>query len=144
MSSQLVANGLTEADFQATRSYLMKSVYLLTATQDHDLGYALDSKWYGMNEYTTTMRERLAKLTQGDVNRAIQKHLSSRNLSIVFVTKDAQALSAALLAAGPATITYDAPKPPEVLEEDKRVGAIPLSLTPEAIRVTKVTDVFGR
>ncbi|MBL8115797.1 MAG: insulinase family protein [Acidobacteria bacterium] len=142
--SQLVANGLSEADFQATRSYLMKSVYLLTATQDHDLGYALDSKWYGMNEYTTTMRERLAKLTRDDVNRAIRKHLTARDLSIVFVTKDAQALSAALLSAGPATITYDAPKPPEVLEEDKRVGAIPLSLTPEAIRVTKVTDVFGR
>ena len=49
--SKLVENGLTEEQFQATRDYLMKNVFLLTATQDAQLGYALDSSWYGIGEY---------------------------------------------------------------------------------------------
>ena len=30
----------------------MKNVFLMTATQNQQLGYALDSKWYGTGEYT--------------------------------------------------------------------------------------------
>ena len=30
----------------------MKNVFLLTATQDQQLGYALDSEWYGIGEFT--------------------------------------------------------------------------------------------
>ena len=40
---KMVAEGLSEADFQTTRDYLMKNVYLLTATQDAQLGYALEA-----------------------------------------------------------------------------------------------------
>jgi hypothetical protein len=35
----------------------------MTATQDQQLGYALDSRWYGIGEFTAYMRGRLAKLT---------------------------------------------------------------------------------
>ena len=35
---KLVNEGISEEDFQTTRDYLMKNVYLLTATQDHALG----------------------------------------------------------------------------------------------------------
>ncbi len=51
-----------------TRDYLMKNVFVMTATQNQQLGYALDSKWYGMGEFTATMRDRLSKLTREDVN----------------------------------------------------------------------------
>ena len=37
---QLVANGLSAGDFDATKNYLMKNVFLLTATQNNELGYA--------------------------------------------------------------------------------------------------------
>ena len=37
----------------------MKNVFVMTATQDQQLGYALDSKWYGIPEFTAYMRERL-------------------------------------------------------------------------------------
>ena len=30
----------------------MKNVFLMTATQDQQLGYALDSEWYGIGEFT--------------------------------------------------------------------------------------------
>ncbi len=35
----------------------MKNVFLMTATQDQQLGYALDSEWYGIPEFTGYMRE---------------------------------------------------------------------------------------
>ena len=140
----LIRKGLSEADFLSTRDYLMKSVYLLTQTQGADLGTALDSRWYGTGDYVPHLRERLAKLTRADVNRAIRKHLSAEKLSVVFVTKDAEGLKKALLSPEPSTIAYDARKPPEVLAQDKVIGARKLGLTPERVRVTPVADVFAR
>ena len=90
------------------------------------------------------MRERLQKLTRADVNKAIRRHLSSEKLTVVVVTKDAEGLKKQLLSPDPATIAYDAPKPPEVLAEDKVVGARKLGLTPERVRVIPVADVFAR
>ncbi|MFN7988721.1 MAG: pitrilysin family protein [Thermoanaerobaculia bacterium] len=141
---RMVRNGISEADFQATRDYLMKNVYLLTSTQGQDLGAALDSRWYGIGDYVPYMRERLAKLTRADVNRAIRKHLSAETLTVVAVTKDAEGLKKQLLSTEPSTIAYDAPKPPEVLSEDKVIGARKLGLTPDRVRIIPVADVFAR
>ena len=139
-----IRKGISEADFQSTRDYLMKNVYLLTSTQGEELGYALDSKWYGIGEYVPYMRERLQKLTRADVNEAIRRHLSSEKLTVVVVTKDAEGLKKQLLSPDPSTIAYDAPKPPEVLAEDKVIGAKKLGLTPERVRIIPVADVFAR
>ena len=46
--NKLIDDGLSEADFETTRDYLMKNVYVMTAPQDQQLGYALDSAWYGI------------------------------------------------------------------------------------------------
>ena len=141
---RLVRKGLSEADFQRTRDYLMKNVYLLTSTQGDDLGTALDSRWYGVGDWVPYLRERLAKLTRGDVNQAIRKHLSAETLSVVVVTKDAEGLKKQLLSSEPTTIAYDSPKPPEVLAEDKVIGERKLGLTPERVRITPVAEVFAR
>ncbi|HEX8254835.1 MAG TPA: pitrilysin family protein, partial [Thermoanaerobaculia bacterium] len=79
-TQNLIDNGLTEADFVNTRDYLMKNVYLLTSNQNQRLGYALDSWWYGIGDYAETMRAAYSKLTRDDVNRAIKKYLSAKNL----------------------------------------------------------------
>jgi zinc protease len=142
--SKLIENGLTEEQFQDTRDYLMKNVYLLTATQDAQLGYALDSSWYGIGEYCQTLRDRLAALTRDDVNRAIKRHLSAKDLAVVMVTQDAEALKQALVADGFSPMTYDAPKPQELLDEDKVIGALRLGIKPEAVTVEPVEDVFGK
>jgi zinc protease len=52
------------------------------------LGYALDSKWYGTGECTKFMRGRLANLTRDEVNAAIRKHFSSKNLSVVIMNRE--------------------------------------------------------
>jgi zinc protease len=139
---KLVKDGLSEADFQSTRNYLMKNVFLLTATQDQQLGYALDSDWYGIGEFTSSMRERLGRLTREDVNRAIRAHLSATDLAVVVITKDAEGLKQALVTDAFSPITYDGEKPADLLAEDKVIGARKLGIEAEAVRITPVDEVF--
>jgi zinc protease len=141
---RLVDEGLTEEEFQETRAFLLKNVALMTARQDEQVGYALDSRWYAIPEYGAYVREGLALLTRDAVNAAVKRHLSWRDLSFVFVTKDAKALADALVSDAPSSIAYDAEKPAALLDEDRRIGAMKLGIAPEAVRVTKLSDVFAR
>jgi zinc protease len=141
---KLIESGLSAEDFEAARGYLMKNVYLQTATQNQQLGYALDSKWYGIGEFTSFMRERLARLTREDVRQALMKHLSARDLEVVIVTKDAVALKDALVKDAFSPIRYEAEKPQELLDEDRLIGGRKLGVRPDAVRITPVEDVFKR
>jgi len=140
---KLIDNGLSQEDFETTRDYLMKNTYLITATQDARLGYALDSWWFGMPEYTEAMRAQYAKLTRDDVNKAIKKYLSAKNLSVVIITKDAEGLRDQLLKDEPSSIKYDAPKP-QLAEEDKVIGSYKLNIKPENVKITNVEQVFAK
>jgi zinc protease len=139
----LVERGLDAESFERTRDYLVKSLPLLTATQDHRLGYALDSHWHGIPGFTSYMRDKLSNLTLDDVNSAIRRHLSGHDLDIVMVARDATALRDSLLSDAPSTATYDAPKPAELLEEDRLIGALRLELAPGDVVVTPVEEVFN-
>jgi len=141
---RLVEQGLTEEELEATRQYLLKNVFVMTARQEQQVGYALDSRWYGIPEFTRYMREGLAKLTRDQVNAAVKRHLSFSDLSFVAVTKDAKALADALVADGPSPVTYESDKPAALLEEDRLIGTTRLGIRPEAVRITKVADVFAR
>ncbi|HVS17970.1 MAG TPA: pitrilysin family protein [Planctomycetota bacterium] len=140
----LVRDGLTQEDFESTREYLSKNVFVMTSTQSAQLGYALDSRFHGIGEFTEFMRSKLAALTVDEVNAAIRRHLQTADMELVYITKDAEALRAALLSGEPSTIVYDAEKPAELLEEDRVIGAEPLGLTPERVRVVPVGEVFAR
>jgi zinc protease len=74
----------------------------------------------------------------------VKRHLSATDLSFVVVAKDAKALADALVADGPSTVAYDAGKPAALLEEDRRIGAMKLGIAPEAVRITKIGEVFSR
>jgi zinc protease len=141
---RLVEEGLTEAQFLEARDYLAKNVELLAARQDDRVGAALDARWYGTPEYATYVRGALAKLTRDEVNAAVRRHLSGDDLTVVAVTKDARALAEALRADAPATVSYEADQPAALLEEDRRIGALRLGLGAEAVRTTRVEDVFAR
>ncbi len=141
--AQLVERGLSADDLDATRNYLMKNVFVMTKTQDQQLGYALDSRWHGTGEFTSTMRQHIAALTLDEVNGAIRRHLSATDLSAVMITGDAAGLRDQLLADAFTPITYDAAKPAEILAEDQVVGARRLNLRPGAVRITPVEKVFA-
>jgi len=140
----LIRNGMAKDDFERTRDYLMKNVYVMTATQNQQIGSALDSRWYAIGEFTAHMRDRLSKLTSDDVNRAIRKHLSAKDLSVVIVTKDAKELKDRLVSDAFSPIQYDGEKPADLLAEDKVVGARKLGIRPEDVKITPVEAVFAR
>jgi len=142
-TQKMIDKGLSQADFEKTRGYLLKNVYLLTANQNQRLGYALDSWWYGMGDYVDTMRAAYTKLTRDDVNKAIKKYLSAKNLKVVIIAKDAEGLRDTLLADAPSSIKYDAPKP-ELAAEDKVIGAYKLNIKPANITIVNVDDVFSK
>jgi zinc protease len=48
---KLVKDGISQADFDRTRAFLMKYVNVLTRTKSAELGYAIDSIWYGIPNY---------------------------------------------------------------------------------------------
>ncbi len=141
--NQLVKNGLSAEQFEATRAYLKKNVFVMTATQDQQLGYALDSDWYGIPEFTSYMQAQLDKLTPQAVNEVIRRHISPNNLQVVMITQDAEGLKKALVADAPSTITYDGTKPPELLEEDKLIGGTKLGIPAKAVVITPIDAVFG-
>jgi len=140
---KLIDNGLTQQEFENTRDYLMKNVYLMTANQNQRLGYALDSWWYGMGEFTEHMRAQYSKLSREDVNRAIRKYLSAKNLHVVIITKDAEALRDRLVKDEFSSIQYDAPKP-DLAEEDKTIGNYKLGIAADRIRIVPVDEVFAK
>src|SRR5205085_1599248 len=119
--NRLARDGMTEKDFEATRQFLGKFVNVLTKDQDAQLGYALDSRYYGIPGFTDYVRAQLSKLTLAEVNRAIKKYLQTDNVKIVVVTKDAQSFKAAALANQPSPISYTSLPAKEILEEDKMI-----------------------
>ena len=140
---RMIDEGLTDEQFETTRNYLTNNVYVMTARQDEQLGYALDSEWYGIGEFTSFMRDALQRLTVQQVNAAIRKHLTARDLSVVIVTKDAAGLKQALVSDAPSPIKYDGDKPPSLLAEDKAIGARKLSIAADKVTVTPISDVFA-
>jgi len=141
---KLIDKGMTRADFESTRDYLMKHVFVMTATQDQQLGYALDSEWFRIPEYTRYMRDGLQKLTRADVNAALGKYLSGTNLEVAIVTRDAEGLEKALLSDAFSPIHYDASKPKSLLDEDRVIGALKLHLRPQDVTITPVDEVFAK
>jgi zinc protease len=141
--NKMIENGLTQAEFEARRDYLMKNVFLATATQNQQLGYALDSQWYGLPEYTKMMRDALSKMTAADVNAAMKRHLSAKNLSVVFITKDAAGLKDKLVADAVSTVKYDARPSKELLDEDQIIGNMKLGIKPEAVTIISADKVFA-
>ena len=140
---KLIDNGMSQEDFEKTRDYLMKNAFLMVSNQNQQVGYALDAWWYGTPEYTKYMREQYAKLTRDDVNKAIRKYLSAKNLHVVIVTKDAEGLRDQLLKDEFSSIKYDAPKP-HLAEEDKTIGSYKLTIDPAKVSIVSVDDVFAR
>src|SRR5438876_7764719 len=86
---KLVREGMSPESFETTREFLTKYANILTQTQSARLGYTLDSRYYGIPDYNSYVKEQLMKLTVGDVNAAIRRHLKSERVRIVLVTRDA-------------------------------------------------------
>ncbi|MBA4124334.1 MAG: insulinase family protein [Acidobacteria bacterium] len=139
---KLVKNGLDQQTFEETRGFLTKYVNILTQTKDAELGYALDSKFYGIPNFNEYMKMALSKLTLADVNQAIKTHLASNKMRVVIITKDAEGLRNQIVNNQPATISYAAPKSKEITDEDKIIFTYPIPVKAADVSVTPIDKVF--
>jgi zinc protease len=141
---KLSKNGMANEDFQATKQFLSKFVKVLTKAQDGQLGYAIDSRYYGIPSFTEYIPSQLEKLTLEDVNRVIKKYLRANDVKIVIVTKDAEAFRAAAIENKPSPISYTSPPAKEILEEDKVIEKYKLAFNPKEVEAMPVAQVFQK
>jgi len=139
---KLVEEGMTETDFEATREFLTKSVSLLMDGQSRQLGYALDSQYYEIGDFADYVRSGLEHLTLADVNRVVRENLRTDRLHYVFVTADADDMRARLAGNQPSPVTYDAEKPQDLLDEDRRIESRTLGIDEDHIRIIPAENVF--
>jgi zinc protease len=138
--NKLVEQGLSEEDFQSTKEFLSKFVNLLTQTANDELGYELDSKYYGIGDFNSWFKGKLNGLTRDAVNEAIKKHLHSSDLDIVVITKDAEAFRRALQSGAASKPVYASPPPKDVLDEDKLI--IPYKLDLGEVQIVPADQAF--
>ncbi|MBR9975586.1 MAG: insulinase family protein [Bacteroidetes bacterium] len=139
----VIDNGLTEEQFELTKKFLDKYALQYAKTTSDRLGYAVDSKFYGITgDYIELFRRKIAALTREQVNDAIRRHLRTDRVKFAVVTSDAESFKNALVANAPSPVTYDTPKPPEVLEEDMIISTYALPFSEENIRILPVDDMF--
>jgi zinc protease len=139
----LVRDGMTETDFEATKAYLSNFASLMTDGQSRQLGYALDSQYYEIDEFANYVRDGLASLTLADVNRVIRENLASENMRYVFVTNDAEDLRQRLVGEQSSPMTYDAEKPDELLQTDKLIESLPLAIDEDQVTIVPAEKVFN-
>ncbi|MBX6314065.1 MAG: insulinase family protein [Isosphaeraceae bacterium] len=140
---RLLKNGMSEADFEATRSFLLNYSKLWVQTLSRRLGYAMEGDFYGREDLVTELARRLPKLTVADVNAAIRKHLTPQGMVIAIVTRDAEGLQKTLESGQPTPIVYDTQGTPEnILAEDKQIEAFPLQDV--KVKIVPVGEMFEK
>ena len=138
--NKLIEGGIGEEDFEATRRFLGKFVNLLMQTQTEELGYALDSQFYGIPPFRDYVKDAWAGMTVDDVNAVVRKYLRATDLDIVILTKDAEGMRGAIQSGRPSTIEYASPPPKEILDEDRMIGRYPLDVG--SIEVVPADQIF--
>lgn len=140
----LVEQGLTEEQFELTRSFLRNYVLHFADTTAGRLGYAVDDRFYGLDHsHLDRFRSELDALTLEQVNAAIREHLDPNNLKLVIVTGEAATLAEAIVADEPGTIEYPSPKPQAVVDEDREIGAHRLGIPAQNVTVVAVDQMFA-
>jgi len=141
----LVDDGIPEERFHLTRQYLLNYTRLYAQTLQERLGWKMDSRYYGYDDFLAEAQKRLADVTLEEVNAAIRNHLNFENLYIAIITQDARALKESLVANTPSPITYANPNMPrEILNEDLIIQGFPLDIQPEKVRVAAAPLFFQK
>ena len=140
--NNLIKNGIPAEDFNRTKEFLTKYVNVLTKTKNAELGYAIDSLYYGIPGYNGYIKNGIAKLTVEQVNAAIRRHLRADRIQIVAISANAEQLKKQLVGSGPTPIEYNSAKPAEILAEDQLVEKLDLGLRPMDVQILPVASVF--
>jgi len=143
---KMIQNGIPEEDFEITRTFLRSYIKLYIKSPDQQLGYLMDSKMYGRENYINELDALLAKLTLDDVNNAIKKYMQIDNMKITIVTdkSEAQSLLNSLKNNTSSAMSYSnlvkAGLPEEVLSEDAMTENFKLNV--KKVTIVDSKDTF--
>jgi zinc protease len=140
----LVENGMSEEEFELTRSFLEKYILHYATTTSERLGYAVDDAYYGIADpgHLARFRQEMAAMSRERVNDALRRHFRPESATIAIVTGDAAGLAGKLASDAPSPMTYNSPKPPEVLAEDAIIQEYPLGIGADDVRIVPVDSMF--
>ena len=141
----LVEQGMTEDEFELTRSFLSKYCLHFAETTAARLGYRLDDRFYGIDGdgHLARFGEMMQSITREEVNVAIADYLQVDNLDIAIVTGEAETLKQAMIEDAPSPMTYDLQKSEDVLIEDQEIEDFPLRIAEDAVKIVPVDEIFG-
>jgi zinc protease len=144
--SKIVNNGISKTDFEATRTFLRSYMKLYIKSPSEQLGYLMDSKFYGRKDYIKEMDKLLADLKPEDVNKAIKKYLQIDNMFVSIVTdkSEAASLKESLLNNNDSPMSYSnalkSGLPKEVIAEDEEVSKFRLNI--KSVVIIKSEETF--
>ena len=130
----LIKNGMTKKEFEETRNFLRSYNKLYIQTPEKQLGFLMDSKFYGRKNYIEETDALLAKLTVKDANAAIKKYWQINNMYVTIVTDDSEAadLGRSIKENTESPMSYSnvvkEGLPEAVLNEDEKIAVFPLNI----------------
>jgi zinc protease len=139
---KFVENGLTKEQFDQTRKFLLNYSKLWAQTLDRRLGYKMDSEFYGSDYFINRIDKELKSLSVDDVNKAVKKYISAKNLKVALVADDASGLMEAMLSNAPSPIKYASPVSDKILEDDKVIAMKPLGINKARSHLVPVSQLF--
>lgn len=142
----LAEKGMTAEQFATQQAFLRNYVVNFGATLSRRLAYRIDDAFYGIPDpgFLALTRGALDRLNVETVNNAIGKHLQAKDLWVVFITQDAQALKQKLLSGAETSITYAGKQPQSVIEEDKLIANYPVPVSEANISIVNINEVFEK
>ena len=142
----LIQNGMAEKAFEETRTFLRSYIKLYAQTPSQQLGWLMDSRFYGRKNYLKEIDALLAKVTLEEVNIALRKHWQTDNMFVTIVTDESEAepLAKSLLDNEASPMSYSnlvkSGLPKEVLAEDDEVATYKLNV--KSVTIIKSADTF--
>lgn len=142
----LIANGISNEDFEATRTFLRSYIKLYAQTPAQQLGYLMDSQFYGRSDYLKELDGLLANLTLDQVNAAIKKYWQTENMYITIITdkSEAESLAKSLKENTASPMSYSnlvkSGLPADVLQEDDEIADYKLNVT--SVKIVDSADTF--
>jgi len=138
-----VEDGLSEEDFDRVRGFVTRYYALYLQTESRRLGFAIDDRYYDtVDPWIEALRTSWGELTADEVNAAIRRHVDPSKLQIAVVTREAEALAAALGSDEPSPIRYRGGVSEEVRAEDAEIVGHRLRIPRDRMRIVPVEALF--
>jgi len=142
----MIKNGMSKDDFAATRTFLRSYSKLYAQSPAQQLGWLMDSRFYGRTDYLAELDTLLEKTTLEQVNAAIRKYWQTDSMFVTIVTDkgEAQPLADSLINNTASPMSYsDLVKSglsAEVLADDAAVAEYHLNI--KKVKIVPSADTF--